>query len=97
MRSVSGVAALPRHDYETHGAWMTRGYALGVGAGTQVFTHLPWFVFLGTPGETSRAVLMGLAWAINAAVAEYSIRRPGWRRSSTDPHLVRRGLRGAHV
>ncbi|AEG44104.1 hypothetical protein [Isoptericola variabilis] len=28
------VAALVRHDYRSHGAWMTRAYALGMGAGT---------------------------------------------------------------
>ena len=50
-------------------------YALGMGAGTQVLTHLPWFVLVGgTPGEASRAIMMGLAWIINAIVAEYVIR-----------------------
>lgn len=69
------VASLWHHEYVAHGAWMLRGYALGMGAGTQVLTHLPWFVFVGgTPGEASRAVMMGLAWIINASVAEYVIR-----------------------
>jgi hypothetical protein len=86
---VRGVASLWHHEYVAHGAWMLRGYALGMGAGTQVLTHLPWFVFVGgTPGEYSRAVMMGLAWIINAVVAEYVIRthwgaqahvRPGQR------------------
>ena len=72
---VRGVASLWHHAYAAHGAWMLRGYALGMGAGTQVLTHLPWFVFVGgRPGEGSRAVMMGLAWIINAAVAEYVIR-----------------------
>jgi hypothetical protein len=72
---VRGVTSLWHRDYIGHGAWMLRGYALGMGAGTQVLTHLPWFVFVGeTPGETSRAVMMGLAWIINAGVAEYVIR-----------------------
>jgi hypothetical protein len=88
---VRGVASLRHHEYVAHGAWMLRGYALGMGAGTQVLTHLPWFVLVGgTPGETSRAVMMGLAWIINAIVAEYVIRtrlaapvsvRPGQPRS----------------
>jgi hypothetical protein len=73
---VRGVGSLWHHDFVAHGAWMLRGYALGMGAGTQVLTHLPWFVFVGgTPGEGSRAVMMGLAWMINAIVAEYVIRR----------------------
>lgn len=72
---VRGVASLWRHEYAAHGAWMLRGYALGMGAGTQVLTHLPWFVFVGgRPGEGIRAVMMGLAWIINAVVAEYVIR-----------------------
>jgi hypothetical protein len=44
---------------------MLRGYALGMGAGTQVLTHLPWFLFVGgRPGEGSRAAMMGLAWIV---------------------------------
>lgn len=73
-----GVASLWHHDYRAHGAWMLRGYALGMGAGTQVLTHLPWFVFVGgRPDEGSRAVMMGVAWIINIAVAEYVIRTQG--------------------
>ena len=46
-----------------------------MGAGTQVLTHLPWLIFVGgRPGEGSRAVMMGLAWIINAVLAEYVIR-----------------------
>jgi hypothetical protein len=72
---VRGVRSLWHHEYVAHGAWMLRGYALGMGAGTQVFTHLPWFVFVGgAPGETGRAVMMGLGWIINAIAAEYVIR-----------------------
>jgi len=72
---VRGVAALRHHDYTAHGAWMLRAYALGMGAGTQVLTHLPWFVFVDdAPGEASRAVMMGLGWVINATLAEYVIR-----------------------
>ena len=73
---VRGVASLGRRDYVAHGAWMLRGYAIGMGAATHVFTHLPWFVLAdGPPGEAPRAVMMGLGWIINAAVAEYVIRR----------------------
>ena len=72
---VRGTVSLLRHEYAAHGAWMLRGYALGMGAGTQVLTHVPWLLFVGgRPGERSRAVLMGLAWIINAVLAEYVIR-----------------------
>jgi uncharacterized membrane protein len=70
-----GVAAIKRRDLSRHRAWMTRGYALGMGAGTQVFTHLPWFLFPGIQGELARTLFMGAGWAINLAAAEWSIAR----------------------
>src|SRR5689334_8126142 len=73
---VLGVGAARRRDLAAHGAWMTRAYAIGMGAGTQVLTHLPWFILVGgRPGESSRAVMMGAGWVINLAVAEWAIRR----------------------
>ncbi|WP_373046962.1 DUF2306 domain-containing protein [Vulgatibacter sp.] len=70
-----GVAAIRRRDVTAHGAWMLRGYALGLGAGTHVLTHIPYFVFEEIQGELSRALCLGAGWAINAAVAEWIIRR----------------------
>jgi hypothetical protein len=73
---VLALDAVRRRDFAAHGAWMTRGYAIGLGAGTQVLTHLPWLVLAdGRPGELPRAVMMGAAWVINVAVAEWAIRR----------------------
>lgn len=72
---VLGVAAVFRRDFATHGAWMLRAYAIGMGAGTQVLTHLPWTLALGQPSVGARAFLMGAAWVINLAVAEWLIRR----------------------
>jgi uncharacterized membrane protein len=70
------IRAILRRDFVTHGAWMTRAYAIGLGAGTQVFTHLPWFIFAtGKPGEGPRAVMMGAGWIINVIIAEWIIRR----------------------
>lgn len=77
LQVIMGVDALRRRKFSEHGDWMIRAYALGMGAGTQVLTHLPWFILMdGWPGETGRAVMMGSAWAINAFVAEWIIRRP---------------------
>lgn len=71
-----GLYEITRRDFVSHGAWMMRAYALGLGAGTQVLTHLPWFVFVGgKPSEGPRAVLMGAGWVINAMVAEWIIRQ----------------------
>ena len=68
--------AVRRRDFSAHGECVSSAYALGLGAGTQVFTHLPWFVLVGGwPGEVPRTVMMAGAWAINALVAESIIRR----------------------
>ncbi len=74
---VLGATAVRQRAYAQHGAWMMRGYAIGLGAGTQVFTHLPWFLLHGQemPDELSRAVMMGAGWVINLAVAEWVIRK----------------------
>lgn len=80
---VLGFMSIRRRDYARHRAWMMRGYAIGLGAGTQVFTHLPWVLFLGAPSELTRAGLMFAGWAINLAVAEWLIRRP--QRSGNSP------------
>jgi hypothetical protein len=51
-----------------------------LGAGTQVLTHLPWFIFVDLkPDGSARAIMMGLGWVINVLVAEWIIRRPGTR------------------
>lgn len=71
---IAGLDAVRRRDFTAHGAWMIRAYAIGLGAGTQVLTHLPWFILVGKPGESARTVLMGAGWVINVVVAEWCIR-----------------------
>jgi uncharacterized membrane protein len=80
-----GVAAIRRRDIPRHRAWMMRSYALGMGAGTQVITHLPWFLFPGIQGELARTLFMGAAWAINVAVAEWLISRERSAHQRTSP------------
>ncbi|HEY6830040.1 MAG TPA: DUF2306 domain-containing protein [Gemmatimonadaceae bacterium] len=74
---VIGIdAAARRRNFKAHGDWMIRAYAIGMGAGTQVLTHLPWFIFVAAkPGESARTVMMGAGWLINVIVAEWIIRR----------------------
>ncbi|GAA3226928.1 DUF2306 domain-containing protein [Dactylosporangium siamense] len=72
---VVGVAAALRRDIPRHSAWMTRGYAIGLGAGTQAFTLAPWMLLVGEPGWITRSVGMAAGWVINLAVAEWVIRR----------------------
>jgi uncharacterized membrane protein len=70
-----GLAAILRRDIARHRVWMMRGFALGLGAGTQVFTHLPWFLLPSIQGELARTVFMGAGWAINLVVVEWFISR----------------------
>jgi uncharacterized membrane protein len=72
---VMGYIAARRWDFTQHGAWMIRAYAIGLGAGTQVFTHLPWFLFPSIQGELARTIMMGAGWVINLAIAEWIIRK----------------------
>lgn len=65
-----GGFAILRRDFTAHRAWMMRAYALGLGAGVQVFTHIPWFVFPEIRSEAIRAVCMGAGWALNLLVCE---------------------------
>ncbi|WP_437567482.1 DUF2306 domain-containing protein [Sorangium sp. So ce542] len=69
-----GFAAIRRRDIAGHRAWMVRGYALALGAGTQVLTHVPWLLFGGIRDEIGRVLAMGAGWAINLAVAEWILR-----------------------
>lgn len=48
---------------------------LGIGAGTPVLTHIPWFMFPATQGELARTICMGAGWLINIGVAEWVIAR----------------------
>jgi len=81
---VLGFAAIRRRDIARHRAWMIRGYAIGLGAGTQAFTQLPWILAVGPLDKSSKAMLMLAGWLINIAVAEWVIRRqqPRARRST---------------
>ena len=52
-----------------------RAYALGMGAGTQVFTHLPWIIAGGAlPTGYTRDAAMAAGWIINLAFVEWRLR-----------------------
>jgi MFS family permease len=70
---IAGLVAVRRRDFGAHGRWMLRAYAIGMGAGTQVLTHLPWLTFAGELTETTRAIAMGAGWVINVVIAEVII------------------------
>jgi uncharacterized membrane protein len=82
---VLSFAAIRRGNVKEHRAWMMRGYAIGLGAGTQALVLMAGEMIAGKPSELSRALLMGAGWVINLAVAEWVIRKrpaPPARRAS---------------
>jgi len=76
---VLGFAAVRRGDIASHRAWMVRAYAIGLGAGTQVFTEGFGGAIFGT-GVLAGDLAKGAGWVINLAVAEWALRRPARRR-----------------
>ncbi|MEJ3744579.1 DUF2306 domain-containing protein [Actinomycetes bacterium KLBMP 9797] len=72
---VLAFAAIRRRDIARHRAWMTRAYALALGAGTQAFTQAPWMLAVGPLDKLSKALLMLAGWLINVVVAEWFIHR----------------------
>jgi uncharacterized membrane protein len=79
---ILGFVAIRRGDVARHRAWMTRAYALALGAGTQVFTQGIGGAVFGA-SELTTDLSLGAGWAINLAVAEYVIRRTVSRRTVT--------------
>ena len=86
---VLGFTAIRGGDVARHRAWMTRAYALALGAGTQVITQGVGQAVFGI-SELTTDLGLGAGWAINLAVAEYIIRRPRVSRSRTNnaPTLI---------
>ena len=80
---ILGFAAIRRRDILQHRAWMIRAYAIGLGAGTQVLTGMVGTLVIGEPSEFENALLMGAAWVINLAIAEWSIRKSSTRQART--------------
>jgi len=68
-----GLSAVFKKRIAQHQAWMIRAYALGQGAGTQVFISIPWLLTIGEPNGLSRDILMTTAWMVNIFVAEWVI------------------------
>jgi uncharacterized membrane protein len=84
---VLGVAAVRRGDIAAHRVWMVRAYAIGLGAGTQVFTEGFGEAIFGT-GVVAGDLAKGAAWMVNLAIVEWVLRRPARRRVA---------LAGAHA
>ncbi len=80
---ILGYTTARRGELTRHRAWMTRGYALGLGASTQMLTGMVGELIAVPPSALSHDLLMGAAWVINIAVAEWAIRRRPRRPAGT--------------
>lgn len=69
-----GFLAIRKRDFAAHRAWMIRAFAIALGAGTQVFTHMPLSLFPDLNGETGRTLAMAGGWVLNLVIAEWIIR-----------------------
>jgi uncharacterized membrane protein len=72
---VVGFVAIRQRRVAEHQAWMRRAYAIGMGAGTQALIQIPYVMVVGKPDSFSHALLMGGAWLLNLAIAEWLILR----------------------
>jgi hypothetical protein len=82
---VLGVTTVRAGNIAAHRAWMIRAYAIGLAAGTQAFTEGIGGAIFGT-GVHAADLAKGAGWAINLAIAEWTIRRPARRRLSPASH-----------
>ena len=80
---ILGFISIRQRDINQHRAWMARAYAIGMGAGTQVLIGMVGALVIGEPSEFENALLMGAAWVINLAIAEWSIRKSSTKQART--------------
>jgi uncharacterized membrane protein YozB (DUF420 family) len=80
---VVGLAAILRRDVQTHRAWMSRAYAIGLGAATQMLTLMVAEILAGPPNELTHDSLMAVSWVVNLAVAEWAMRKRSAPRGRT--------------
>lgn len=80
---VFGLAVILRRNVQSHRAWMARGFAIGLGAATQMLVLMVAGIVAGQPSELTHDFLMALSWVINLGVAEWAIRRRRAPRSHT--------------
>ncbi len=70
-----GLRAALQRDIPAHRAWMMRGYAIGLGAGTTALTFGLWLLLGGGDSPEVSTLTNAAAWLINLAVAEVMIQR----------------------
>jgi O-antigen/teichoic acid export membrane protein len=87
---VQTVVAIRQRAFATHGAGMTRAYAIAVSGGTQALVVAVWTIMVGEVEIADETWLVAVGFVINSVVAELLIRRRVRRGSVPAP---RRGSR----
>ena len=72
---VMGVIAIRRRAFVSHGAWLTRAYAIAVSGGTQALVFALWTLAVGEVDTFGETVLVAAAFVINSVAAELIIVR----------------------
>lgn len=72
---VLGSVAIMRRDFASHGAWMTRAYAIAVSGGSQAIVFALWTLNAGEVDASGETLLVAAGFAINSVVAEVLILR----------------------
>ncbi len=94
---VLAISAIRNLDLAAHQRWMTRAYALGLGAGTQAFTHIPWFVWPELQGEFLRSLCMASGWMLNIMFAEWILAGAGGKLGVSTKYQSNRPNRGPQL
>lgn len=81
-----GVFWARKRNFPRHQAWMMRGYAIGMGAGTQVVLFIPWVMLMAPPDAYARALILGVGWTLNLLLVECWVYSSKRRRSQ--PRIV---------
>lgn len=77
---LRGFLAARARRFDRHMAHMTRAYAVGLGASTQMLIGIPWLLLFGEPSPIVGDLLLAMGWVINLAVAQWALgRRQGHR------------------
>lgn len=85
---ILGLLAIHHRDIAGHRAWMTRAYAIGLGAGTQAFTVGIGEATFGS-GVVRTDLMLGAGWVINLVIAEVLIHRAARHRAPRPrPHTL---------
>lgn len=79
------VLAARARNIPRHRAYMIRGYAIGMAAGTQALVLFPYYILIGEPVGLFADLILLSGWIINITVAEWAVRRTAGPRTPRLP------------